>query len=258
MDRQERINSFAPAISAAMQGLQASIWTAMPGIVVSYSPTTQSAEILIAIQPQVRNQQGTWKNVTIAVLPDVPVDWPGGGGACLTFPLQAGDEGIVVFGSRCINAWWSQGGVQPQEEFRMHNLSDGMFIPRLRSKPKVPVDISATQVQLRSDDGLAYIELDPAGHVVSIIAPGGINLNGVAIDTLGNMTLAGFLKWPNGEINGGVGADVQITGALTATGEITRGFGTGDSVTLGDHTHTQANDSHGDAEQPTSKPTAGT
>jgi hypothetical protein len=48
------------------------------------------------------------------------------------------------------------------------------------------------------------------------------------------------------------------TGDLTVTGEITRGFGTGDSVTLGQHTHMQPADSHGDTERPTDAPTAGT
>jgi hypothetical protein len=48
------------------------------------------------------------------------------------------------------------------------------------------------------------------------------------------------------------------TGDFTATGEITRGFGGSDSVTVGQHKHTQPNDSHGDAEQPTNAPTAGT
>lgn len=51
---------------------------------------------------------------------------------------------------------------------------------------------------------------------------------------------------------------VEITGDLHVDGEVIRGFGTGDSVTLGHHTHTQAPDGHGDGEEPTNPPTAGT
>ncbi len=47
-------------------------------------------------------------------------------------------------------------------------------------------------------------------------------------------------------------------GDLRVKGEIIRGYGTGDQVTLGRHTHEQPNDSHGDTEQTTNKPNAGT
>jgi phage baseplate assembly protein V len=49
-----------------------------------------------------------------------------------------------------------------------------------------------------------------------------------------------------------------VQGNITATGEITRGVGGSDSVTLGGHKHNQPADSHGDTEQPTNSPTAGT
>jgi phage gp45-like len=51
---------------------------------------------------------------------------------------------------------------------------------------------------------------------------------------------------------------VEMTGDLHVTGEVVRGFGTGDQVTLGQHRHTQPSDAHGDAEQPTLPPTPGT
>lgn len=51
---------------------------------------------------------------------------------------------------------------------------------------------------------------------------------------------------------------VTITGDLHVQGEIIRGFGTGDQVTLGKHLHDQPNDSHGDAQPPTSTPVPGT
>ena len=51
---------------------------------------------------------------------------------------------------------------------------------------------------------------------------------------------------------------VEMTGDLHVTGEVVRGWGTGDQVTLGQHTHTQGGDSHGDSEEPTFPPTPGT
>jgi phage gp45-like len=51
---------------------------------------------------------------------------------------------------------------------------------------------------------------------------------------------------------------VEMTGDLHVTGEVVRGFGTGDQVTLGQHSHTQGADSRGDGEVPTNAPTPGT
>lgn len=51
---------------------------------------------------------------------------------------------------------------------------------------------------------------------------------------------------------------VEITGDLHVQGEVIRGYGTGDQVTLGQHKHTQPPDGGGDGEEPTNAPTAGT
>lgn len=51
---------------------------------------------------------------------------------------------------------------------------------------------------------------------------------------------------------------ISVSGAIHAAGAIIAGYGGGDQVGLQTHTHTQAADSHGDTEAPTSAPTAGT
>ena len=50
---------------------------------------------------------------------------------------------------------------------------------------------------------------------------------------------------------------VTMTGDLNVVGDITSRFGTGNSVGMESHTHSQGNDSSGDAEQETNQPTAG-
>ena len=50
---------------------------------------------------------------------------------------------------------------------------------------------------------------------------------------------------------------IDMKGALRVTGGITAGFGGSDQVGLQTHVHAQPNDSHGDTEQPTNAPTAG-
>lgn len=164
MDRRERFSDEQAAIRAAMARLQTRLWTAMPGIVDSFDPVRMVANVQPAITAQLRTPEDIVQDVQMPLLLDCPVVFPGGGGVTLTFALAPGDEVLVVFGSRCIDSWWQQGGVQGQAELRMHNLSDGFAIPGPRSLPR-RFNVSTTAAQLRSDDGETYIELQPGGKV---------------------------------------------------------------------------------------------
>lgn len=94
-----------------------------------------------------------------------------GGGCTLTFPIAEGDECLVIFASRCIDAWWTAGGVQVQSEFRMHDLSDGFAIVGPFSQATKISGWSTSAVQLRSNDGEAYLQLNPTSHEIDIVTP---------------------------------------------------------------------------------------
>lgn len=162
MDRRERIEDPVEAQRAAQDGRQAEIWTALPGIIQSFDPVAHTVTVQLSIQGSVSGADGKTTQVNLPVLPDVPVVFPHGGGFCLTYPLKKGDEVLVVFASRCIDAWWQSGGVQPEAELRMHDLSDGIAIPGPWSQArKLSPPIDADNVQLRSDDGKAHVTMMP-------------------------------------------------------------------------------------------------
>jgi hypothetical protein len=247
MLRDERVDDILVAVRAALQGWQAGIWTALPAIVQAYDTGKMTVSAQPAIQARVRAPDGTESDQNLPLCVDCPVQWPGGGGYVLTFPLKPGNEGILLFARACIDGWWQSGGVQKQAELRMHDLSDGMFIPLIFSNGKVPPNVSADTVQLRSVDGEGFIELAD-GHVCNIRMGGGVNITGnVSID--GALGISGNITALDG---------TTYTNAIKTAGDIIGGFGTGDQVGLKTHTHTQPNDSHGDAEPPTSAPTGGT
>lgn len=228
MDRRERMSSLLVAVRGMLRGWQGTVWTALPAIVQSYDPAKLTVVVQPAIQAQILDPKtGQYADATLPLCMDCPVQWPGGGGYVLTFPLAAGDEGVLVFASRCIDAWWQSGGVQKQAELRMHDLSDGIFIPMLFSNTKVPANVSTENVQLRSADGNTLIEM-AAGNVV--------NIKAVTVNVQGNLAVTGEITWPNGVI-GGSGAAMQITGDVQATGDIQAGHGGIDQVGLKTHTH---------------------
>lgn len=182
MDRRERFGDANEAMLAILEGWQAALWTAIPGIVQSFDPVKMTCVIQPSVQALVRSKDDSsplpgaivakvpWWWVTMTLLVDVPVVFQNGGGFMLTFPVAPGDEALVVFSSRCIDAWWQSGDVQPQAELRMHDLSDGFAFIGPRSQPRVLGGISTDSVQLRTEAGTTFIELKEGeinitGHV---------------------------------------------------------------------------------------------
>ena len=154
------------------------------------------------------------------------------------FPLKKGDEVMIVFASRCIDAWWYNGGTDtngnpvtraPMEN-RMHDFSDGFVIPGVKSLPRaqsisnVPYADSSTydQVELRTDDGNAMIAINVQSHNIVINTSSNVNIN-----STGNTNITA--------------PTVAITGNLTVSGSIVaNGNVTGQGTSLHTHTHTSA------------------
>lgn len=218
MDRRERYENPQEALRAAQEGHQADIWTALPGIIQDYDPLTKTCSVQPSIQGQITSFTDGSKNwVNMPLLVDCPVYFPSGGGCTLTFPIVNGDECLVVFSSRCIDAWWQSGGVQPQAQMRMHDLSDGFVYVGFSSVPSVQPTISTTSVQLRSNTGETVVDLHPINHMVSITAPGGITITG-PLTVNGNIATTGTLTnntkdVSSTHVHGGVTTGTGNTGA---------------------------------------------
>lgn len=192
MDRRERNEDPQTALLVAMQGMQADLWTALPGIIQSFDPVEMTCEVQPTIEARLSNPDGTFEWIKLPKLVDCPVIFPSGGGCTLTFPLALGDECLVIFASRCIDAWWQNGGIQNQALFRMHDLSDGFVLPGPKSLPRTIPSISTSAVQLRSDDGQAVIEINPTTHNVEVTTSADVTINAVgnvAVTTGGNASV---------------------------------------------------------------------
>ncbi|NTG86213.1 hypothetical protein G6L15_08645 [Agrobacterium rhizogenes] len=170
MDIRERLHDPEETNRAMLDGLQAKIWTALPCVVVSVDGDGQHATFQPAIKSIVRNPDGTTKAVDLPVLTSVPMQFPNGGGASLTFPVKAGDEAMVVFSARPLDAWQQSGGTQTQIDARMHDLSDGMAMMGFRSKPRALSNVSTEATEIRTDDGNTVISLK--GDEVKLQATG--------------------------------------------------------------------------------------
>lgn len=204
IDRRELLNDVEEASRLMLDGRQAQMWTAIPGIVKGVNLTEMTLTVQPSIQGTIELEDGTQQNVNYPLLIHVPIVFPSAGGFTITFPIAVGDEVLVIFSSRCIDSWWQSGGVGLPMEMRMHDLSDGFAIPGPRSQPRVVTGISSTNLQIRNDANTAHVEITPAGAINIVTA------STVAVQ--GNLT---------------------VSGTIVATGEIT-----GNGIDLSGHKHT--------------------
>lgn len=120
------------ALDVFEQAMRRRIRVALPGKVLSYDAATERAEI----EPQVPNilrKRATQERVLEwpPVLPSVPVQFPGGGGVRITWPLSKGDFVTVLCHDRMIDEWLRTGSrVDPGDE-RMQHLGAAVAIPGL-------------------------------------------------------------------------------------------------------------------------------
>ena len=222
MDRRVRIDNDLIKFQALLKSWQSNIFTALPGIYEAAGKGNQTANVQASVKAKVLGQDGNWSDMTLPMCINCPVVYPGGGGFQMTFPLSKGDEGLIVFAQRCIDAWWERGGVQSQAEMRMHDISDGFFIPAMLSQSKAPATAASTStVQLRSSDGATYIEV-AAGNLVNVHASAGTTITGPVTIT-GALTLGGTISGTGG---------APIAGNLHMAGNVQGG-----SVVLNTHIH---------------------
>lgn len=160
---------------------------ASPGIIQSFDSITQTCTIQLTLREEVTKEDYTKEWINLPLLLDVPIVIPQCKGMALTFPIEKGDECLVIFLDSCMDSWFSSGGIQNQIEKRRHDLSDAVAIIGIKSQPNVIPNYSKDSCQLRNNEGTAYVELkgnniNLVGSTVNISA-GKIVLDGITWDS---------------------------------------------------------------------------
>lgn len=178
--RSYRYNEVVPSASVdclrdMMDNLSFNLRVACPGIIQSWDPD----EMTVSVQPSIRENILTdsmkFETVELPLLIHVPVIYPRCGDFIMTFPLAKGDECLVIFADRSIDAWWQSGDIQNTMKGFVHDLSDGFCIPSPSSQPKKIANISSDAIVIRNIEGDAYIELKK-NKDINIVTEGNINL----------------------------------------------------------------------------------
>jgi hypothetical protein len=100
------------------------IQTALPAQIVDFDAATQTATVKVMHVPKLNG-----KDFPIPELKKVPVVFPRGGGAALTWPVNAKDPGRIVMAGRNMDDWYDTGEAKSAQSNRMQSLSDAHFEP---------------------------------------------------------------------------------------------------------------------------------
>lgn len=116
-------------LTAAQQDFALSLNCVKIGEIQSFDPVKKTATIQILFTRVLADD--TVQSYPLLV--DCPVFTLQGDGGGIQFPIVAGDQCLVLFADRNIDAWFTTGNEQPPLTPRTHDLSDGIALVGLNS-----------------------------------------------------------------------------------------------------------------------------
>ena len=140
-------NEFIQALMEAVDGKISGIHTAAPGKVISYEGGRAS------VQPSLKYKVEDGRVLDAPIIVDVPVYFPTGGNASITYPIKPGDDCCIVFSERSMDDWLKGG---ESEDPRKFDLTDGMCFVGMkpsRSHSNDAIEITHGNCKLRMPEG---------------------------------------------------------------------------------------------------------
>jgi len=132
--------SLEDVLEDALSGaLAARVHVSLPGRVIRYDRTTQTAAVQPIVRARFRLENDSVETYRLPVLPAVPVCFPQGGGCSITWDLAADDDVLLVISERSLDEWkaTASGDVEAQDA-RRFDLSDAVALAGL-SSPSAPL-----------------------------------------------------------------------------------------------------------------------
>lgn len=146
--------SLADVIMAAIDSRLINTHTAIPGEIVSYKKSEQTAQVKVAIERSIEGEV-----VNYPILDDLPVVFPRSSAGGILFDLLPGDGCLLVFSERNLDRWRSSGSGQPPLDGRKFDISDAMVIPGLfptsdKATPKGGTELRGEKIFVGNPTGV--------------------------------------------------------------------------------------------------------
>ena len=154
-------------VGVAAQSERADAFHNLPGQIVSFDPTTQTATVKIMHKPTVNGEV-----VDPPELLEVPVIQPRGGGFSMTAPLGVGDWVDLKFDDVDTSGFRDSGEQSAAGTKRLNSLSDAVAVPgRAPSTDALP-NYDPDNMFAGTADGMSGLRVSKSGQV-EIPGPGG-------------------------------------------------------------------------------------
>lgn len=159
-----------------VNGIVSGIHTSTPGKIISYDPGTGRA----SVQPAVKYKVNDGRMLDAPVIVNVPVYFPSGGSASITYPVHAGDPCWLNFAERAMDDWLIGG---ESEDPRKYDLTDcaafvGMKPSRSTNNSAIEIIHGSTKMTIaESGDVSVNTNLNIAGNL-SVSGSGGVIVAG--------------------------------------------------------------------------------
>jgi hypothetical protein len=123
------------------------------GVIEEFDALTQTATVRLAYKRTFfkNDSKGglTPELLDYPLLGDVPCVFLGGGKGNLTFPIEPGDECILLINDRDIDRWWATSNSESgTDSLRLHALTDAIALVGVRSLQNVLTDFETDRAAL--------------------------------------------------------------------------------------------------------------
>lgn len=171
-DKINRQASFNSVIDDAIESRLKELHTCTPGIIQAFNPETKRAEI----QPAIKRILVNGELVSMPKLINCPLGLMQAGGFAVTLPVTPGDECMIHFTERSLDAWLQFGDIRQPKDIRLHHESDAYFLPVHTSVNNSISDYDQENVVIRNLDNTQKITLFSNGDV-TIDTPADATIN---------------------------------------------------------------------------------
>ena len=140
------------------------VHTAMPGVVTRYNAGARRAEI----QPSFKRKMPNGEYVGFPIISDVPVLFFGTKRFTIHFPLEKGDEVLLLFSERGTDTWKTNGGAGIEEsDPRRFDLQDCFAVPGLQPQKFIVAEKPGLQIT-HKDNGNIISQLFMASDQIEL------------------------------------------------------------------------------------------
>ena len=240
-------------------------FTSMPGRIVTYDPTKQTATVKMCAE-RIFESAKVSEGLTITNdLVEVPVHTPSGGGWAITTPIKTGDTCILFFSKVGYDHWLFEDKDEGGTKFgrpvphlrRSFSQEDGYALVGLNTIPRAIQSYTMDGSQWRNVDAVQNIHLRE-DLSIEINSPIKVTINAPSVEVncstaVVNATSSNTITSPTSTFNG----NMVVTGSLDVTGAVIGGAagsfaaavsgltGSFGGISVENHTHTENNVDNG-------------